>query len=120
MTAAELKLRYEKLDLPAKRALNAIKLDLVVTPPLSTTRIEVAIRAWGKASQNEFSGLSKLPVRPAVKRDIASLRHWTSLLVVDLEAYHDGQFPLRTKGDIARHNAAAARLDRDFGVRPDG
>jgi hypothetical protein len=114
--AAGLKVRYEKLDLPTIRALNAVKLDLVDTPPVPTARIEAAIRVWGNASQSEFAGLSKLPVARAVKQDIASLRHWTSLLVADLEAYHDGQFPSRTEGDIGRHNAAAARLDHDFGV----
>ena len=117
--AAGLKVRYEKLDLPAVRALNAVKLDLVVTPPVPTARIDAAIRVWGNASQSEFSGLSKLPVARAVKHDIASVQHWTFLLVADLEAYHDGQFPSRTEGDVAQHNAAAARLDHDFGVPRD-
>jgi hypothetical protein len=120
MTAAQLKSRYEKLDLPALRALNALKLELVVTPPVSTARIEAAIGVWGKASRSEFSGLSKLPVGRAVERDIASLQRSTSLLVADLKAYHDGQFPLRTEGDLARHNVAAARVDHDFGVRLNG
>jgi hypothetical protein len=112
--------RFEQLDLPALSALASVKLDLAEGPQVPTATIEAAIRTWGEASQKEFSGLSKLPLSRTDKRDVASDRHWTSLLVEDLENYHDGHFPNRTNGDLARHNAAAAKVDHDFGVKQSG
>jgi hypothetical protein len=112
--------RYEKIVLPPDRALNAVKLDLVVTPPLPTAKVEAAIRTWGVDCRREFAELLKLPVRQAIRRDIIALRHWTTMLVADLEAYDHGHFPSKTNGDLARHNAAAARVDHDFGVTESG